>query len=366
MKNKNLYKSLVLVAALMGAIACSNEKKKEEKEIGKSEGHRQLIMVDTLLLKKRTFQKQIVCNGKLRAVQKSDLNFDGTGVITEINGANGDYVSKGAVLAALDNKEALIELEKSRRAMEKADIDLQDKLIGQGYSADTAGVPAAVLRNMKISSGYENAVDQLEAAKRRLASCYLMAPFSGRIANLDAKVYDRSGNKLCTLIDDSYFDVEFSILEAEIEEVARKQRVKIMPFINDEKTFYGDVTEINPLIDEHGQVKIRARVRNTDKYLIEGMNVKIILEREIKNSFVVPKEAVVLRDGFQVVFCYKEGKAVWTYVDVVMSNIDSHVITGNEKKQTVISEDDIVIISNNLNLADGTEVTTNDKVKGKK
>ena len=245
--------------------------------------------------------------------------------------------------------------------MEKANIDLQDKLIGQGYSSDTTGIPTAILRNVKISSGYDNAIDQLEAAKRRLASCYLIAPFSGRIANLDAKIYDRSANKLCTLIDDSYFDVEFSILEAEIEEVTKGQHVKIIPFINDEKTFYGDVTEINPLIDEHGQVKIRARVRNADRYLMEGMNVKIILEREIKNSFVVPKDAVVLRDGFQVMFCYREGKAVWTYVDVVMSNIDSHVIKGSEKKQTVISEEDVVITSNNLNLADGTDVTPNNR-----
>ena len=136
------------------------------------------------------------------------------------------------------------------------------------------------------------------------------------------------------MIDDSYFDVQFSILEAEIEEVALKQRVKIIPFINDEKVFYGNVTEINPLIDERGQVKIRARVSNTDRYLVEGMNVKIMLEREIKNCFVVPKDAVVLR-----------------------SNIDSHVITGCEKKQTTISENDIVITSNNLNLADGTDVT---------
>ena len=357
----NLYRSLLLSVIVSGVIACGNEKKKDEKEIGKSEGQSQLITVDTLVLKKRTFQKQIVCNGKLRAVFKSDLSFDGTGVITAINEVNGGYVKKGAVLATLDNKEAMVELEKSRRAMEKANIDLQDKLIGQGYSADTTAVPATILRNMKISSGYDNAVDQLEAAKRRLEGCYLIAPFSGRVANLDAKVYDRSANKLCTLIDDSYFDVEFSILEAEIEEVAQKQHVKIIPFINDKKTFYGDVTEINPLIDEHGQVKIRARVRNADRYLIEGMNVKIVLEREIKNSFVVPKDAVVLRDGFQVIFCYLDGKAVWTYVDVVMSNIDSHVITGSEKKQTSISENDVVITSNNLNLADGTDVTPNNK-----
>ena len=357
----NLYRSLLLSVIVLGAIACGNEKKKDEKEIGKSESQSPLITVDTLVLKKRTFQKQIVCNGKLRAVFKSDLSFDGTGVITAINGSNGGYVKKGEVLATLDMKEAQVELEKSYRAMEKANIDLQDKLIGQGYSADTTGIPTAILRNVKISSGYDNAIDQLEAAKRRLASCYLIAPFSGRIANLDAKIYDRSANKLCTLIDDSYFDVEFSILEAEIEEVTKGQHVKIIPFINDEKTFYGDVTEINPLIDEHGQVKIRARVRNADRYLMEGMNVKIILEREIKNSFVVPKDAVVLRDGFQVMSCYREGKAVWTYVDVVMSNIDSHVIKGSEKKQTVISEEDVVITSNNLNLADGTDVTPNNR-----
>ena len=357
----NLYRSLLLSVIVLGAIACGNEKKKDEKEIGKSESQSPLITVDTLVLKKRTFQKQIVCNGKLRAVFKSDLSFDGTGVITAINGSNGGYVKKGEVLATLDMKEAQVELEKSYRAMEKANIDLQDKLIGQGYSADTTGIPTAILRNVKISSGYDNAIDQLEAAKRRLASCYLIAPFSGRIANLDAKIYDRSANKLCTLIDDSYFDVEFSILEAEIEEVTKGQHVKIIPFINDEKTFYGDVTEINPLIDEHGQVKIRARVRNADRYLMEGMNVKIILEREIKNSFMVPKDAVVLRDGFQVMLCYREGKAVWTYVDVVMSNIDSHVIKGSEKKQTVISEEDVVITSNNLNLADGTDVTPNNR-----
>lgn len=348
-------------SVVVGVSACGNKKKSEEKEIGKSEGQSQLVTVDTLVLKKRTFQKQIVCNGKLRAVLKSDLSFDATGVITAINGVNGGYVKKGSVLATLDDREAVVELEKSRRTMEKANIDLLDKLIGQGYSADTTTVPGPLLRNMKITSGYDNAVDQLEAAKRQLANCSLIAPFSGRIANLDAKVYDRSGNKLCTLIDDSYFDVEFNILEAEIEEVSLRQRVVIVPFINDKKEFYGDVTEINPLIDEHGQIKIRAKVRNTDSYLVEGMNVKIILEREIQNSFVVPKDAVVLRDGFQVVFCYRDGKAVWTYVDVVMSNIDSHVITGSEKKQTLISEDDVVITSNNLNLADGTDVTPNSR-----
>ena len=351
------YTGLLLFIFMLGIAACSDKKKTQENEIGKSEQTNQLVTVDTLVLKKRTFQKQIVCNGKLRAVIKSDLGFNRAGIIAEINGVNGDFVREGTVLAMLDTKEAMAGLEKSLRAMEKANIDLQDKLIGQGYSADTTNIPTAILRNVKISSGYDNATDQLKAAKDYLADCHLKAPFSGRIANLDAKVFGRSSDKLCTLIDDSWFDVEFSILEAEMEEVALKQHVKVVPFINEEKMFHGNVTEINPLINEYGQIKIRAKVRNTDRYLIEGMNVKIVLEREVENSFVVPKDAVVLRDGFQVIFCYQDGKAIWTYVDVMMSNINSHVITGNKQKQTTISESDVVIISNNLNLADGTSVT---------
>lgn len=359
MKKFFRYKSLWMIICLLGAVACGDGKKKTEVAIGKSDEKTRLITVDTLVLTKRSFQKQIVCNGKLRAVVKSDLVFHGSGIITAIHTRNGDRINKGMTLAVLDTKEAEIELRKSRRAMTKANIDLVDKLIGQGYTADTTAVPVAILQNMKVSSGYESAVDQLEAAERHLANCYLIAPFSGRVANLDSKVHGRSADKLCTLIDDSYFDVEFSVLEAEMEEVARGLRIKVSPFINEDQRFVGEITEVNPLIDERGQIKVRAKVRNDNNYLVEGMNVKILLEREVKQQFVVPKDAVVLRDGYQVIFRYRDGKAVWTYVDVVMSNIDSHVITSNAKKQTTISESDVVIVSNNLNLADGTEVTPN-------
>ena len=100
----NIYKILLLSGIVLGTLACGNGKKEEKKEIGKSERQNRLITVDTLMLRKRTFQKQIVCNGKLRAVFKSDLSFEGAGVITAINGSNGEYVKKGAVLATLDNK----------------------------------------------------------------------------------------------------------------------------------------------------------------------------------------------------------------------------------------------------------------------
>lgn len=75
--------------------------------------------------------------------------------------------------------------------------------------------------------------------------------------------------------------------------------------------------------------------------------------------YVVPKEAVVERDGYHVVFVYnpQTKRAVWTYVDVVYSNLTSFAITGCEKKETTVKQGDIIITSGNLNLADDTEVS---------
>lgn len=86
------------------------------------------------------------------------------------------------------------------------------------------------------------------------------------------------------------------------------------------------------------------------------MNVRVVVERKVPRMFVVPKDAVVERDGYNVIFLYDQGNARWTYVDIVASNITGHAITGCARKETTLHEGDIVITSGNLNLADDTPV----------
>ncbi len=351
-------RELTILCLCLLFCACSGGSQSESNTSNKVERTQAAIYVDTMHLTRCTFNKQIVCNGKLRAVMKSDLAFDVTGKISSINVKNGEYIQEGSLIAQLDTEEAEIQLTQSRRALEKANIDLVDKLIGQGYDADvdTTSVAKMVMDNARHTSGHNTAMDDLEAAQRALDQCFIRAPFSGRVANLDAKIHNTSGDSLCTLINDQHFDVEFNILEAELSEIEKGQRIEVAPFVDDKRVFGGVISEINPLIDDNGQIKVRATVENNDGYLLEGMNVKLVLNREIPNQFVVPKDAVVLRDGFNVIFLYIDGEAVWTYVDVEMSNIDSHLITGNKEKSTNLTEQDIVITSGNSSIADGTKV----------
>ena len=348
----------ILIIAFIGIASCGN---KNTEKLSEMEVHQQAMnetYVDTMTLRTSTFNKQIVCNGRLRAIAKSELNFVTQGITAEIYVKEGMNVTKGTLIASVDKRERLRELEKAEKELERAKVDLLDKLISLGYDTSMTGVPEDVMKRAEVTSGYFSAQYQLLSAKKALDECNLYAPFNGRIANLEARPYQRN-DKICTLIDDSQFEVEFRILEAELENVRKGQKIIVSPFVSDSLIFYGIITEINPLVDEKGLIKIMAKLDNKNSSLIDGMNVRVIVEEQVRNMFVVPKDAVVERDGYHVVFLYKEGYAVWTYVDVLHSNINSFAITGCQRKETIINEGDIIITSGNLNLADGTEVKLN-------
>ena len=109
-------------------------------------------------------------------------------------------------------------------------------------------------------------------------------------------------------------------------------------------------------MDEKGQISVTAQVRN-DGSLIDGMNVRVIVERMISGQLVVPRSAVVIRDNLDVLFtCTDDGKAHWTYVTILYSNGESYVVEANKDRNAELNEGDQVIVSGNLNLADNSDV----------
>lgn len=354
MNIKNI--SLLVAVMAMGMFtSCRNKVQTEEQNMVNADTLSTEIYVDTLVLHQQTFHRQMICNGKLRAVAKCELSFSDGGIVSGIYVKNGSRVAKGQLIAKTDNTEAQLNVEKAKKDLEKAKVDLTDKLIGLGYDGISSKVPADVMHRAKIASGYFSAQYQLQSAKHSLEKCCLTAPFSGRIADLDNKRNQRL-DKLCTLVNDGQLDVEFNVLEAEIKNIHMGQTVLVSPFADDGNTCRGTVVNINPIVSEKGLIKMTARIQNPTGKLMDGMNVKIIVENDVPHSYVVPKDAVVERDGYHVVFVYKNGEAVWTYVDIAYANIGYFAITGCERKDTEIHNGDVVITSGNLNLADGTKV----------
>lgn len=348
----------MLVAALV--CGCKGKKDKDandstEMAHGTYKADKNVVTVEPL--ERKTFSKELVCNGKLEAQSKVTVQFEAQGKIARINVHDGEKVQKGQVLASLDKEQPRRQLEQARLQYDKAEMTLADRLLDYGYSlSDTARIPADQKRVIYINSGFLDAQMALDNAQRTYNQCDLKAPFGGKVASVKGRVYEQGG-QLCTLIDDSRYLVRFSILETEYKFVHTGQEVLVSPFVDADVVMKGSIVSINPTVDQNGQIQVTAQVPGADK-LMDGMNVRITVRNSIPGQLVVPKSAVVIRDNMEVLFRIDPatGHSLWTYVNVLMSNTTQHVVEPNTDRGADLKVGDKIITSGNLNLGDDAEV----------
>ncbi len=358
--NRPITTVLVLAVVLTFVCGCKSKNKNQESKDDDTEMARgsygaEKNQVTVAPLERTVFNKQLVCNGKLEAQSRVPVQFAAQGTIAQIGVCDGQKVQKGQILASLDKEQPRRQLEQARLAYDKAEIQLADRLLNYGYTlSDTAKIPAEQKRLIYINTGFIDAQMALQNAERTYKECDLKAPFAGKVASLKGRVHEPAG-QFCTLIDDSRYLVRFSILETEYKFVHTGQQVLVSPFINSEVVLKGTILSINPSVDQNGQIAVTAQVPGSDE-LIDGMNVRITVQNSVPDQLVVPKSAVVIRDNMEVLFRYVNGRSLWTYVNVVMSNTTQHVVEPNKERGADLNVGDLIITSGNLNLGDDAPV----------
>lgn len=340
-------------------LSCSNIERKAATDSEKRQYTEQHNPVDTIVLQKGTFRKELVNNGKLVALRKSELQFRVGEQLEKLNFRNGDAVKAGQVIADLNPFTYRQQLGNARIQLKKARLEMQNVLIGQGYNTmDSTAIPPHIYEMAAMRSGFAEASQGLETALFNLESTRLVAPFSGKLANIEQKQYDRvnAGTTFCTLIDDSQFEAEFRIVESEANDIQLGSEVQLIPF-SDQTIYKGNISEINPVIDANGLILVKALVKNPGG-LMDGMNVKVLVEKKMPDQLVVPKSAVLLRDNQEVLFkCTRDTIAFWTYIQTTGENTTSYSVIAHPDKGASLEPGDTVIISGNLNLAHESKVT---------
>lgn len=342
---------------------CANTVSEDSKDYDASnvisESIDKVTEVTAIRLEPTIFSHEIVSNGKASAREKVDVNFQTQGIITAIYVKNGQRVAKGQRIATLDTYKIENQLRKDRNAVASARLEMQDVLIGQGYDPDhPEQVPDEVMRLARLRSGLEQAELTLASSQRTLEEATLTAPVGGVVANLKLNAHNLSGSEpICRIINDRGMDVEFNVIESELALLSIGDAVSVSPFSDPGKSTTGRITQINPMVDENGMVKVWASVEG-GKDLLDGMNVRVRVKRKVDEALVVPKRAVVLRSGRQVVFTLKEGKAIWNYVATGLENLDEYTITEG------LSPGDSIIVTGNINLAHEAPVVLRVKSQG--
>lgn len=341
-----------LMASLCAA--CSNADKSDDtsKEGVSALAQAEPNEVTIITLKRQAFEHELVSNGKVEAMQLTDVHFETEDIVESVEVKNGDHVAQGQVIAQLDKFKLHNAVEQAQNAFEQAKLDLQDVLIGQGYgNKSEAEIPADIMLLAKTRSGYSQSQAAYELALSNEANATLKAPFAGTIANLEVKRFNRvsPSDAVCTIIGSQGMEATFHVLENELPLVHRGDKVVIAPYADVSAIHEGTVTEINPMVDANGMVQVKAQVRGSDR-LFSGMNIKVSVRRQMPGQLVVPKSAVVLRQGRQVVFTLQGDQAIWNYVQTGLENADTYTILEGLK------EGDEIIVTGNVNLAHEAKV----------
>lgn len=349
---------IVYVSCVLLSLGCARTSSQDPSRDTRLQYTPQVNKVDVVTLERRPFNHETIANGHLTASRRSPVSFRGAGVISEINVSNGQWVSEGTVMARLEDTDKRMSLESSRLALDKAEVDLYTDLAGLGYPArDTLSVPKDILAVAKMRSGYTGAQISLKQAQLDLDATVLRAPFSGKVADLAYKPHNATGaDPFCTIIDDRNYDVEFNVFESELPYISKGKTVRVSPFGRNLGTRTGVICSVNPTIDSNGQILVKASVKG-DSDLMDGMNVKVTAESTDADMLVVPKSAVVIRDNLEVLFRYSMGHAEWVYVHTLAANSGEYAVEANSERSAHLAAGDTVIVSGNLNLADGSTVS---------
>ena len=344
---------LLPVASLLFISSCRQQNADNNTELARREHYAEVIEVRTAPVLKGDFALELITNGRLRAVSMATVQFRVHEMVREVHVINGQRVRQGDLLAVLEEFPFASRLDRAFDQVARTRLELEDVLLGFGYFLkDSLRVPENIWSMARIKSGYNAALNELAEARYQMTGTRLIAPVDGVVSGLEVKPHNHSSTfeNFCVIVDNRSLEARFPVLESEKTMINAGQPVEIIPFAGRNRSYTGRVTGFDPRVDDQGMIMVRALVNNPGGELLDGMNVQVTLKREIPDQLIIPREALVLRQGRQVVFTLNDTIALWNYVETGMENSRQFTINNG------LSEGQQVIVSGNFNLAHETLV----------
>ena len=205
--------------------------------------------------------------GIVEESEATAVSFTSMGVVRRMLVSEGQAVSKGQLIAVLDDTQARNLLSGAEAQMAQAN----DALARYQMLHDAGSLPE--VKWVEIQSKVEQAKSQLEVAKKNLADCRLVAPVSGIVGKRQIGVGEtaRSTQTVVNILGISTVKVKVAIPEAEISSIdANTTSVIKVEAVND--SFKGGRIEKGVQADALTHTyDIRIHVANGDRRLLPGM-----------------------------------------------------------------------------------------------
>lgn len=320
------------------------------------------VAVETSMPKRVTIQPELIFSGSLDPEWQAEVAPKVDGRIERVFVKEGDKVTKGQVLAVLEQVDIDAEVLKARAEYIEAktnlrktarDLERYEKLFQAG------AVSEQTVDDYRFA--HENAEAQLEAAlgtlrgkESSLSGTEILAPADGIIAKryFQEGYYAKAGNVLFAVADISTLKTVINVPEGNIDGVAvgNEARIILPAFANRE--IIGKITSIAPVADLPAHTfSTEVSVENTEG-LRAGVFATVRLVGEPKdNVLTIPMHAIVMRDDQKTVYVVdEENKVSRRVLAIGYSNEEyAEVLSG-------LKGDEIIVTRGQNKLREGSKI----------
>ncbi len=300
---KNIFKSVALFSLLTTFLfSCSGDKTKDAKILP-------AVAATVKQVAGANSSKYVSASGKIEAENSANVSTRMMGYITSIKVKTGQKVSKGQLLATVNNTDLQAKRAQTEAGITQAAAAYNSAKKDYDRFVVLLGQKSASQKEMdNVATQYEMAKAGLEAAKQmknevmaQFSYANITAPFSGTITNTFVKEGDMAnpGMPLVSLEGNTKLQAIVMVSESEISQIKNGMAADIMVKSID-KSFKGNVIEVSSSArNTGGQYIVKLSLENTNESILSGMFANVVFPVEkpnvtAKNTMIlVPKKAII-------------------------------------------------------------------------
>ncbi len=304
--------------------------------------------------------------GQAAAWRRTTLTAQVEGVVRSVPVEENDRAAAGAVLVQLDTVQPALDVAQARADLRVAETEYRQRVLFDDEIEDPQ-LRADRERIARSTSGLDQAEVGLQRAQIQLERTRVVAPYAGRIADLQVVEGDHvsAGTELLTLVDLDPIRVEVQVLEADLVTLSpgRSAEVRFAAFPGE--VFRGSVRTINPVVDpETSTGRVTVELPNPGGRIKPGLYADVALDAAaLPDRILVPRAAILERgEGRRrtMLFVFEEGPnsglAKWRYVNPGREN-DTHVeVLLEGPEQGMVEPGEIVLVDGHHYLSHDTPI----------
>jgi len=334
---------------LPGAVACS--KSAAEKTAGQPAGPAP-VAVQVQAVGTLTGAQNQTYSGTIEAENTASLGFGVAGTVRQVLVREGDQVSKGKLLAALNQEEYA-------GMQAGADASLLEARDALRRSQQLFKVGSLTERELvQATAALQRAEASAQVARKHLADTQLRAPFAGLIAAKMAEpgVAAMPGSPAFSLIKTEQVFARAVVPEAEIGRIAKGTTVQVqVPALG--RTLTGKVQVINPVADPTSRsFYLKVLLPNPGLRLLPGMLASLRIPLPAGQGqpvvAVAPQLVVQEADGASVVYVADAVGTTARRRRVVLGDVQGQQVIITQGLQA----DEKVIVAGQQRLHDGQAI----------